>query len=255
MMYRKSWLTIILFISIFHLASAQSASDWSGNFEGNILGAAATLIGNLDGQHWTGTIAVAGYPIQFDGTVIDMKCTGTMTDPQSKTSSPFVARYAGRQITINIHDLNPISGLEEDMEFIFLKTSAEQVTGTAIASSINQVDKGELAMRDQSLVGLWRYTDSYVSGEYSFATDYFIQLNRDGTALYTDGRTAGGGPASSIVSGQPDTHQVYWKTENKILYAKEENGQWGAYARYYVEGNSMMLTYNNGKKQVWERIR
>ncbi len=252
-MQRSFWIPVIFLLSLSRITLAQTNADWNGNFQGSILGADAILIGNLDGNHWTGTISMSGYPIQFDGTVIDMKCTGTMTDAQTKNSTPFTAHYAGRQITINIHDINPISGQEENMEFIFLKTTEQQVINSAISNSVAGIERMNVVQRDQSLVGLWRYTDTYVSGESSIATDYFMQVNSNGTILLTDGRTAGGDPTTSIDSGDSDTHQGFWKTENNTLWTKDDKSQWQSYAHYILGGNSLMLTYNNGKKQVWER--
>jgi len=233
---------------------SQGTSDWTGSFEGSILGASATLIGLVQGDQWSGTISVSGYPIKIEGTIIDMKCTGNMTDPQTKSASPFTAVYAGKQITISIRDINPITGLEENMEFVFLKTNSQQVVGSIISSSVNVVENTEAAKLDNALIGLWRYTDTYVSGEYSFATDYFLQFKANGVIITTDGRTAGGGPTSSLDSGDGDTHQGVWKSENKTIWTKDNAGQWQSYARYYVDGNSMMLTYNNGRKQVWEKL-
>jgi hypothetical protein len=248
------WFLITLFLCTCQFSFSQSLSDWNGTFEGSILGANATLIGKLNGNQWTGTIAVSGYPIQFEGTIMDMECTGTMTDTQAKTSTAFTASYSGKQITIKIHDINPISGLEENMEFIFFKTNPQQVIGSIVSSSVTVVENTEDLKHDQSLIGLWRYTDTYVSGTYSFATDYFMQFNANGVILITDGRTAGGGPTSSLDSGAGDTHQGAWKTENKTLWVKDTSHDWQSYANYVVDGHSMMLTYSNGKKQVWERL-
>jgi hypothetical protein len=252
-MRRTNLLVALIIWSAPAFILAQGRSEWEGSFSGTILGLESILTGTMDGDQWTGVINVSGYPIVMTGTVIDMKCTGTIADEQTKTSTPFNATYAGKNINIHIRDINPISGLEEDMEFVFTKTTSQEIVGSVIQKSVT-TDIVDNSPRDQNLVGLWRYTDTYVSGEYSFATDYFIQFNSNGVILVTDGRTAGGGPTSSLDSGEGDTHQGIWKTESKTLYTKEEGGQWGVYAKYYVDGNTMMFTYNNGRKQVWERL-
>lgn len=239
---------------------AQTQSEWEGSFSGTILGLESILTGTLDGDQWTGVINVSGYPIVMTGTVIDMKCTGTIADEQTGTTTPFNATYAGKNITIHIRDINPITGQEEDMEFVFAKTTTQAVVGSAIQKSLSlekeslSLEKLDHSPRDQQLVGLWRFTDTYVSGSYSFATDYFIQFESNGVIIISDGRTAGGGPTSSLDTGDGDTHAGIWKTESKTLYTKEQGGQWGVYAKYYVDGDSMMFTYNNGRKQVWERL-
>lgn len=229
---------------------AQTLDDWNGTFSGSIMGIDASLKGTLNGDQWKATINASGYPIELIGTVIDMECKGDATDPKTHETAPFTAIYAHNQINLHVTDINPITGQEENMEFIFVKTTTQEAVGTAITKSITL----EPTTRDDRLPGLWRYTESYVSGEYSFATDYFIQFKSNGILLVTDGRTAGGGPTSSLDTGDGDTHQGWWKTENKTLYTKEEGGQWTVYAKYYVEGNTMMFTFNNGNKQVWERL-
>jgi len=248
------WLLMALSFCFIETAYAQLNSDWTGSFEGQIFGANATMIALLSGDQWKGTIAVSGYPVKFEGTMIDNQARGTLTDEQAKTSSAFTAKYAGNQITINMHDINPITGLEENMDFIFFKVKDQQVVGSILSSSVNVVDSPPPSTIDRSLLGLWRFTDTYVSGDYSFATDYFIQFNANGILLLTDGRTAGGGPASSLDTGDGDTHQGEWKSEKNTVYTKDAKNRWQSYARYVVDGNTMMLTYANGKKQVWEKM-
>ena len=229
---------------------AQTLSDWNGTFSGSIMGVDASLKGTLQGDQWKATINASGYLIELIGTVIDMECKGNANDPKTHTTTPFTASYAHNSITLHITDINPITGLVENMEFIFVKTTTQEAVGTAITKSITL----EPTTRDDRLQGLWRYTESYVSGEYSFATDYFMQLKSNGVILVTDGRTAGGGPTSSLDTGDGDTQEGQWKTENKILFTKITGGQWQVYARYSIDGNHMMLMFENGNKQVWERI-
>jgi len=252
-MNRLYWIFLITTCGFTQLSFSQVASEWKGDFIGSMLGVNATMTEAHNGIQWTGTIDVSGYPIQLEGTVIDMECSGTMTDQQTRETTPFTAKYARNQITISIRDLNPISGQVENMDFVFTRTDvfAPQESGQTHVTVIGGSDASKL---DRSLIGLWRFTDTYVSGEYSFATDYFIQFNSNGVILVTDGRTAGGGPTSSIDSGDGDVQQGVWKTENKTVWTSDGKSEWQPYARYYVDGNSMMLTYNNGKKQVWEKL-
>ena len=246
------FLTIVL-ISGYGSMIAQIPSNWNGNFTGNIMGVETILTGVSQGPSWEGVIDASGYRIYLKGSIIDETCSGTMTDPQTQTTVDFRAQSARDAITIFIRDINPYTGVEEDMSFIFTKTADASPTLPSNASgsvspsiSSNQIDR--------ALIGIWRFTDSYVSGDFSFATDYFMEFNGDGTALYTDGRTAGGGPTSSIDSGAGDVHRVNWKAENQVIYIDEGTG-WQHYAKYYQENGSLMFTFGNGKRQVWEKIR
>ena len=242
-------LNILLLLLMPVAINAQDASAWSGRFDGTIIGINATITAEAIGPSWYGAINASGYPLQLEGIITDNRCAGTMTDPQTESAVSFNATLDGSKLTIMIRDINPTTGLEEDMEFAFVKTEAASGTYSQSASVTVLADN-----IDGALVGKWRYTDTYVSGTFSIATDYFMQLNGDGVAYATDGRSAGGDHNSSIVSGEPDVHQSTWKTENNILYFNDGINGWQSYAQYYVEPSRMMLTFHNGRKQVWERI-
>lgn len=107
--------------------------------------------------------------------------------------------------------------------------------------------------RDQRLVGNWLRSESYTSGEYSFASQWRLILQADGTYLYGDTKVAGGGPGTSAVSGDGGYTRGQWKTENGVIYINENGSGWQAYAGYYVEGNSLLLKFGDGSKQVWSR--
>ena len=102
---------------------------------------------------------------------------------------------------------------------------------------------------DQRLAGLWRYTESYVSGSFSGAAQWKMQINADGTYLYGDGQFSGGGAQVSPVRVEAMAMLVVgkWKTEGKVIYVDEGYG-WQPYARYYVEGYDLMFTFENGKR-------
>lgn len=233
-----------------NLSYSQIPSPWDGYFTGNILGIDASITAKTTGTQWSGSVDAAGYPLQLKGTVNGMQCKGTMTDPSTQESSPFNANLLGIQLTITIHDVNPLTGKEEEMQFVFNRSN----TPSPPAGNENSANNNIAKNIDQSLIGLWRRTETYVSSGFSFATDYFMQFNANGVVLVSDGRTAGGGPSSSIDSGTGDVHEGTWKTEGNRLWMNDGGSGWVNYARYYVEGNSMMLTFANGKSQVWERL-
>ena len=239
--------TLLSFLFTFVMTTlfAQEYATWDGLFSGKLVGIESTLNGQITDAKWNGIIDAGGYLFNLEGSIDDKNVNGTMSDPQTGTSIPFRASISGNQLTIYIHDINPLSGLAEDMELVFIKTNQN-----VISSAPKPVGNANL---DQRLVGSWRYTNSYVSGQFSFATDYFMQFNHDGTMLWTDGRTAGGGPDISMDSGTGDVHSASWKIENKVIWLDGGNG-WEYYAKYYEENGSMLLTYQNGNKQVWEKL-
>jgi len=252
-------LYLIVFSCLIHTLMAQQTITWDGYFSGNILGLSATVTGQRNASAWSATVDASGYLFYLQGSIDDMRCSGTMTDAQDRTSIPFMAQLSGLQLILSIQDINPASGLEEQMEFVFTKTNSDistlQHSGDLKAQSQPSAPNpsGEKVQLDQSLVGNWRYTESYVSGEFSFATDWHMQINADGSFLYGEGRTAGGGPNSSVDSGTGNVEKGTWKTENQVIWVNDGSG-WLAYARYYRENGNLMLTFGNGKRQVWEKI-
>jgi len=211
------------------------------------VGVESTLQGQCAASNWSGIVDAGGYMFNLKGVIAGMNLSGTMSDPQSGAELPFRATLSGNRLAIFIHDINPLTGVEEDMELVFTRSANQN----QVASQPKPlIANGNI---DPKLVGNWRYTDSYVSGQFSFATDYFMRFNPDGTMLWTDGRTAGGGPDISMDSGTGDVHQAQWKIDNKTIWLNGGNG-WEYYAAYYAESERMMLTFKNGNKQVWERL-
>lgn len=110
------------------------------------------------------------------------------------------------------------------------------------------------SQRDPALVGFWRYTKSYTSGDFSMVTEKYMEVRTDGTYSYGNGKVAGGGNSGSFGSGGGDVITGKWRTENGIIYIDEGGyGNWVPYSGYYVEGNSLMLKFNNGEKEIWHR--
>lgn len=110
--------------------------------------------------------------------------------------------------------------------------------------------------RDPALVGLWRYSDSYTSGDFSLATEKYLEVNLDGTYKYGNGRVVGGGNSGTFDSGRGGDDFVTgrWRTENGIIYIDEGYGTWTPYCGYYVEGDKLMMKFNDGSKEIWYRL-
>lgn len=109
--------------------------------------------------------------------------------------------------------------------------------------------------QDPILIGLWRYSNSYTSGGFSMVSEKYMEIRADGTYSYGNGRVVGGGNSGSFDSGGGgDILTGKWRTENRIIYIDETgSGNWLPYSGYYVEGNSLMLKFNNGSKEIWHR--
>ena len=248
----------LLFLLLTSSLSAQiSSTSWEDFFTGTIMGINTTLTGEIEGDTWIARANADGYIFNLEGFVSGETCLGTMTDAQNGESAAFLAELGAESLKIIIEDINPETGQEQLVEFVFAKTDPATYVQTASASQSSDASQSNFQVvqgpKDQRLVGSWRFTDSYISGQFSFATDYHMEIHADGNFFYGKGRTMGGGPDSSIDSGESGYDQGSWKTENGSLYV-HDGTDWHFYAKYYQEGNSLMLTYQNGNKQVWERL-
>ena len=108
---------------------------------------------------------------------------------------------------------------------------------------------------DPMLVGLWRSSNSYTSGDFGMVSEKYLEIRPDGTYSYGNGRVIGGGNAGSFDSGRGgDVITGKWRTENRIIFIDEAgSGNWVPYSGYYVEGNSLLLKFVNGSKEIWHR--
>jgi hypothetical protein len=107
---------------------------------------------------------------------------------------------------------------------------------------------------DRDLVGRWRYTWTAVSDDITAATDTWLILKADGTYEYGYSKGGAGGAGGSIITDRGDASTGKWRCENRILlYQEAGSSAWQGFARYYVEGEKMMLTYDDGSKKIWYR--
>src|SRR3954469_4474024 len=94
-------------------------------------------------------------------------------------------------------------------------------------SSVASESASDDAPIDQRLVGRWRHTGTYVSGDFTAAMDLWFVLNADGTFEYFKGGVAAGNSSSSLVnSGQGDVMRGKWRAESKTLFTRAEGSDW-----------------------------
>lgn len=235
-------LTLLLFLCSL-LTRAQPAR-FSGTYRGDIQNTSSTLTLTQDAEQVSGEIDAQGYRYMLSCNAKGEACSGTLSDPQTNTQLPMTITLSGLRAIVSVRFSDPLAG-EATLDYQFTRADA--------TSSSQPAPKSEASIsRDVRLVGTWLYTDSYTSGDFSMATQYRLIVNEDGTYLYGDGKVAGGGDAGSFSSDGGGYTQGQWKTENNMIYINEGAG-WHPYCQYYVEGNSMMMTFNNGKRQLWKR--
>lgn len=230
-------------------SAAPANTGWAGTFSGSITGTPTTMTLQLNGGQLNGAVDASGYRYNLQGTASGNQSQGKLLDPQTQGAFIYTATLNGNQLNLTIQ--NPANG--QSQQIVFTRGAAAAATAPGNNLNGGQAGASQQFERDTRLVGAWNYTDSYTSGEYSFATQWKLIVNPDGTYLYGDGRVVGGGPGMSGDSGSGgDVTRGQWRTENGILYVNTGAG-WQAYARYTTNGQSLLLQSGDGNKQLWKR--
>jgi hypothetical protein len=185
-----------------------------------------------------GTVVIDGYTYRVAARGSGNRASGELQD-EAGVRVPLEMNLGGGELSLTVY------------------TQGRNAPATRLVLSSGKPSRTQEVEIDPALVGQWRKTDSYTSGDFSAASEANIALLADGTYRYGPSKLYGGGDAGSFGSESGGGgERGRWRTANRILYVFDAaSGQWSAYARYYVEGNSALLTYGNGKKEVWERRR
>lgn len=239
-----------------------NTNQWEGAYSGSINGTPTTLTLHQQGTTLQGEANANGYRYTLSGTANGSAAQGTLTDPQNGATMPFEMAMQGQALTLNLISQDPYSGQSQRIAFNFQRQPAGQSGGPISGGAVHGDVRGGATdnyERDSRLIGAWSHSDTMISGNYSAVTQVFMQVNPDGTYAYGNGRVmAGGSNAYGSVSGDTgygdDVSRGKWRTQNSIIYIMEPGyNQWIPYACYYVEGGKMMLTFENGSKEIWYR--
>ena len=224
-------------------SGGNTEQNWTGSYSGNINGTPATLSLQQNGNQVNGIIDASGYKYSLSGTANGKNAQGQVIDTQTQGGMTYQSTLNGTDIAMTIS----VNGSQLQLQF-----SKSTTNDSKVAPSAGNTGKTNNVQLDQRLVGNWLYTESYSSDGFSFASQWRMIVNADGTYLYGDAKVAGGGDGVSGSSGGGGMTPGKWKTENSIIYIDEGYG-WQPYAKYYVEGYSLMLTFGDGKRQVWKK--
>src|SRR5690606_11283005 len=247
----KAYLFILLIPVTYCIVSAQSpggplVESWNGKYSGIVGGVPSILTLKQHDLRVEGTIDAGGYVYNLSGTLANGMFDGELTDPQTRGRMECEGSSRKGTIKLTVRD----AGTGQAFQMTFSKNApAANVAGPGRDSGTSNTYPAE---RDPGLIGSWLYTESYSSGDYSFASQWRLIVNADGTYLDGDAKVAGGGSGVSGTSGGGDYTRGQWKTTNNTIFINEGNG-WQPYAGYYLEGNSMLMKFSDGNKQVWKR--
>jgi len=226
---------------------------WIGKYDGDIQGTKAVLDVTDENQQLSGMIDASGYRYHLQGSISGSSSNGRLIDVQTQGQLEYQAILQDDSILLTLSTWDPLSGRSNSFQVNFAKAgnSKDGVVGSIQDDSTKHSE--EQTERDQNIVGAWIYSESYNSGGFGFASQWKMQINPDGSYLYGDARIMGGDGGSSIDSGGGDVTRGQWRTQNGVIHINE-GYSWQPYARYHVEGYSMMLTFGDGSRQVWKRM-
>jgi len=233
-------------------ALAQESSNWAGTYQGYLNGSRTTLTLEDQGGPFTAQIVDdTGYLYNLKGTIEGDTATGELHDPAAGGTMELEAELQANAINMKLYQTFLEMRISE-IDITYNRTEGDSNGANNTAANTAPAPAADL---DARLVGTWRYTSTYVSGDFSVASDYTMIVNADGTYQYGDARIAGGGSSGTFDSGSGgDVTTGRVMTKNKQLFVDEGYG-WQLYASYMCDGARLLLTFQNGNKQIWERIR
>jgi hypothetical protein len=239
-------------------AAPVAPSGFSGIFTGNLDGTPTTLTLQQQGGTIQGRMDASGYPYTVNATSsgTDGTARGTFSDPQTGGNAQLEMSLQGNALTLTFMVPDAYGQVNRNTIRFNRQGTAPQggvssPGGQGQPGAAGNPGQGQL---DSRLVGSWSYSKTMMSGGFSMVTQRFLQVNPDGTYVYGNGRvTAGGEGAYGDTGYGDDAAPGRWRVEGDVLYLSEQGSQWVPYARYYVEGGSLMLTTGDGKRQVWKR--
>lgn len=226
------------------LIAVKQVNNFAGTYSVTLQGTLMSITLFTNGDKVTGNFLMNGQQAKITGTVKDLICSGKIVEDETGKSYNFEADR--KDDYLNFAFAIP----EQNNQVVKLLMKKEVISKTSTAT-INK-------SRNQLLIGTWRYTEviSSGSGQFysSFATDYFVKFNQNGSAQIWTGKSAGGTNGVTIDSAKPGTVQnAEWYTEGKLLYFVDPGTKSKSSIIYYAEPSRMMLTKGNSKK-VYQKI-
>lgn len=222
------------------------ADDLAGTYSGQFNGQPARATLTVEGDAVAGTLDVGGYVYRIQGQQQGAGAEGEMID-QDGRALQLSLKSANDRLTMLAQAVPGVPLASVQIEL----TRGEAGSGPAADGA----DAAEVEL-DSALVGRWVQRDSYTSGDFSLMNERRVTLSPDGTYRFGPGRVIGGGDAGSFDSGAGGANGDggRWRTQGQVLYAMEYGSMgWEPYARYYVEGNKLLLTFANGSREIWHR--
>jgi hypothetical protein len=235
-------------------ASLAHGADFSGRYRGVISNESMQLVLLQKGTTVTGTMTSnTGDYYRITGTANGnvANCAGIYSKDNSSWNFNFALTSSGLVWTPTMLGI-PLANAAAN----FAREGT--ATSRSATGSDHRVTGGKPSGNlDQRFIGSWVHTNTYVSGDFSAASEKYVQFNADGTFAHSNGRVVGGGNSGSFNSGGGnETTHGRWQIQDKTLYyLADGTNNWEAYGHYGFtdDGQTMRIVFGNGNKELWER--
>ena len=94
------------------------------------------------------------------------------------------------------------------------------------------------------------------AGDIRVVDALVVTRRPDGTVQYGSSKPAAAGAAGMTTADEEGGFAGKWRTTDRTLHVKPTGrAHWTPYARYQLEGEKLLLTFNDGSRQVYHRTR
>ncbi len=257
--------------TIFVLCCLQSlllgAQNFSGTYTGTYEGNALSLVLRADGDALSGTLSDGQSIFDISAYGQGNYWVGTATDKNTQVQAIIAGELKASQLevalTIDIEHVITLS-LQRLHQGATLPPTGQnygQQQQATTSPSAKLANKGNV---DAQLVGSWvkslNNSSGYGSDMAYLQTDVLFRINADGAFEYGATRSVGGGSNWSYDGSQWSAPQFsgILRSEGNHIYVLQSNGQAVPEAQqkmgtYFIDGNRMATTGNDGKKEYWTR--
>lgn len=239
----------ILYLLVFSMCKAQPSAEkqFEGRFGGSQNGVRTVADLTVTNRQLSGTLSIGGQSSRVSGTIAGPESTGTLQDDETGKTYSYKAALAGSllQFSITFPELNN--------QVISLSLSREAKASSNGTAGNEQPKTSGTKERDRRLIGLWKNTEVLGGGEYSFSTEYFMELKADGALVSWTGQSAGSGYSAG--SDEANASRGEWHTEGNKLFFVDPVTKNDGHTFYSISESGLLLHNGGAQKKIFQRVR
>ena len=111
---------------------------------------------------------------------------------------------------------------------------------------------------DAQLAGRWRHAwgggEAGAGADATTAAETWLVLNPDGSVQYGKSKSSLGDASGIPITEEDGGFAGKWRTTDRTLHVMPDgHARWAPYAQYQIDGDKLLLTFNDGSRQVYSR--